>query len=173
MVELPRWANLARGDFIEQLGNPRVTVRTTARQQLVENDTKAINVATRIDAVPFASGLFRAHIRRSAAVRRAAAERLVAQRQTKIGHQWMPRFVEQNVPRLDVAMYQPALVRMMQRVGDAQYDFGPLVVRRTAPLDQARQVAAGHKFRDNIAQAVVGTAQIIHWHDPGVVEAGQ
>src|SRR5262249_12973931 len=139
----------------------------------VKDNAETVNVGTGIDAVAFAPCLFGAHVGRSAGEARSGAEILVAQGQAEIGHHRAAGGVEQDVGRLDVAVDQTALVGVVQRLGNSGRNFHRLRDGRPGLFQALLQVGPFDEFGDEEAGAVLATANVVDWHDVGVVQAGE
>src|SRR5262249_27607901 len=74
VVQLAGWAWLLRLDLLQNLVRVLAPVRPLPGEQLVEDDTQAVDVGAGIDSVPLAAGLFWAHVRRRAGHLWASAE---------------------------------------------------------------------------------------------------
>src|SRR4029079_1806757 len=80
--------------------------------------------------------------------------------------------INQNVLRLDVAMNQPALVRVVERRSDLADDEDSTVDRkRTLPADQFLQARTADVLHDDVVR-VTFLADIVNIDDVGVGEAG-
>ena len=80
----------------------------------------------------FAAGLLGAHVDRRAGDAGVLAEVFVPQRQAEIGDAWLASFVEQDIGRLDVAVYQAFGVGVVQGIGDGGDQVGGFLERRAA-----------------------------------------
>ena len=72
----------------------------------------------------FAAGLFGAHVDWGAGHSGVLAEIFVSQREAEIGDAWLASFVEQDIGRLDVAVYQALGVGVVQGIGDGGDQLG-------------------------------------------------
>jgi hypothetical protein len=91
--------------------------RSPSCQNFVQNDAQAENIATAINSMTFASGLFWTHVSRCSGVTWPFADVLFPQCQPKVGHKGFAGPVKQDVTGLDVPMDQPLLVGIVQRLG--------------------------------------------------------
>ena len=73
--------------------------RLSSHQQLVEDHAQAEDVATAIDAMPFATGLFGTHVSGRSGVAWPLAHVLLPQGQPEIRHERLAALVEQDVAR--------------------------------------------------------------------------
>ena len=62
---------------------------------------------------------------------------------------------------------------VVQRAGDDRHQFHRLADRRPALLQPFGQIASLDELRDDIAEAVVGSAHVVDRHDVGVFELGE
>src|SRR2546423_5510075 len=84
----------------------------------------------------------------------------------------MPGFVEQQVLRLDVAVDNTVLVRILQRLTNGRHDRERLG-RPEFPLAQElAEIDAIHKFHEQKVEAAC-LSEIINRHDVRMVERGQ
>jgi hypothetical protein len=74
-----------------------------------------------------------------------------------------------HVLRLDVAVDDPALAGVGQRVGERQADPQHVAVRQRSRRGQAVECLAGDQLRDEVARLAV-LAGVEDGHDPGMVE---
>ena len=80
--------------------------------------------------------------------------------------------VEQDVLRLDVAVDDALLVRVLERLADGRHDHQRLLRRQLPRLQQLPQAHAVHKLHQQVIEAV-GLAEVIDGDDVGMVEPGQ
>ena len=75
-----------------------------------------------------------------------------------------PVFVEQQVLRLDVAMHDAVLVRVLQRLADRRHD-GQRLLRREAPgLHRLPQIHAIHELHEQVVEPA-RLAEVVHGDD--------
>ena len=132
-----------------------------AREQLVEHDAQTENVAAAIDPMPFASGLFGTHVGGGAGEFVVAlAKVFVSQSEPEIGDVGLAVAVDQDVARLNVSMDQSLVVGVVQCLGDGGDQFRRFGSDNRFCLVRA-QVGALDELRDDVAQAVLGPADIM------------
>ena len=76
---------------------------------------------------------------------------------------------DHDVPRLDVAVDDPAAVRVGQRVAQRDAHADDVAVRQRALLQQRAERAAPHQLGDEVHRAVVA-AGLVEGDDPGVLQ---
>src|SRR5664279_88758 len=81
-------------------------------------------------------------------------------------------FVEQDVLRLDVAVDNALLVRILERLADRRYYDQRLLWRQLAGLEQLAQAHPIHKLHQQVIESV-GLAEIIEGDNVGMVEPGE
>ena len=104
-----------------------------ARQQLVENDAEAVDVAAAVDLVGLAPGLLGTHVGRrpqKLAVHRQGALAGIPGGQAEVGDAGLALRVDQEIGWFQVAVDHPALVREVERLGHAGDQLGGLAERR-------------------------------------------
>jgi hypothetical protein len=173
LCHLPRRSRLLRLDLLQHGFQALRVEGPLPGEQHVQDDAEAVDVGAGIDAVPLAPGLLRTHVRRGAGEAPPGAEVLLAQGQAEVRHHRLALAVNQDVRRLDVAVNQVALMRVVQGLGGQADDLRCLRGSRPALPDSVRQVAAFDELGDDVAQAIVGAAEVVHGYDAGVIEAGQ
>ena len=98
------------GDLLPQLLARVALKRQPADQQQVENNAQAEDVGPAVNPVPLAPGLLgdscTMECRRSAACARVR----FSQGQAEVHHEWYAVQIDQDVTRLDIAVYQTLLV---------------------------------------------------------------
>ena len=173
VVDLPGRTRLDGGDLIHDLGMRVAPERPAAGEQLVEDDAQAEDVRAAIDPVPLAPGLLGAHVGRRPGQPGPLAVVLVPQRQPEVGDARLARRVEQDVGRLDVAVDQAPRVGVVQRLGDRRHQLGRLPKGQPALPHPLRQVAALDVLGDDVAEAVVGPADVVDRDDVRSGRAGR
>src|SRR5262249_6517303 len=146
--------------------------RAPSSKQFVKDDPETEDIGTTIDAMPFATGLFRAHIRGSPCPARAFAEILFAKRQSKVGKVWLISGVEENIPRLDVSMDEPFAVSVMERLRYRRHDGSCFAQGWAVFLDPSCQSRAIDILGNDEARQLVGAADVVNGNDMRMVEAG-
>ena len=102
--------------------------------------------------------LLRCHVMRRAHRVLGAGERLLAGfiahhlRNAEVRNLHPARFVEQDVLRLDVAVDDALLMRVLQRLADFRHNRQRLFRRHFPGLQQLSQIQAVHKFHQQIVQ---------------------
>ena len=81
-------------------------------------------------------------------------------------------FVEQDVLRLDVAVDDALLVRILERLADRRHDDQRLLRRQLPGLQQLPQAHPIHELHQQVIEAV-GLAEVIDGDNVRMVEAGQ
>ena len=92
-------------------------------------------------------------------------------RQAEVRHFGFPFGCDQDIARLDVAMDQTALVRIMEAVGRLPDDVGRVLHRQRSTLraDEPPQVHPRHKLGDQVVHVAV-MSRIVSPHEIGMVE---
>ena len=163
-------------DPAEDLGDRVPLEGRAARQQLVEGGAQAIDVGGCRQVLRPAPGLLGGHVRRRPhhgagdrrrrALRRPRADPL---RQAEVGHERLVALAQEDVRRLEVAVEDRPLVRVVDRprhLGHQRGD-GPRVALQ--PADVSRQVAALDQPHAE-ERLVVDLADLVDRHDVRVVE---
>src|SRR5262249_32253472 len=141
-------------------------------QQFVEDHPQAVNVATPIDPMSLATGLLRAHISQRSGVFRPLAGIVLGEGHTEVGDVGFAGSVEQDVAGLNVTMYQPQPVGVVQGVGDWRYEARCLNRRGAGVLDLPPEVAAWNELRDDETGKVLVLTNIEDRNNVRVIEAG-
>jgi hypothetical protein len=95
-----------------------------------------------------APSLLGTHVGGRAGEARSGAEVLLAQRQAEVRHHRLALAVDQDVRRLDVAVDQVALMRVVQGLGSPADDLRRLRGTRPALPQSVRQIAAFDELGD-------------------------
>jgi hypothetical protein len=135
IVDLPGRARLIAGDPIEQLLDRLRLEWPPPREQLIQDNSETKDVRAAVDTVAFAPGLLGAHVGWCPGMPRPTAKIPVAQCQPKIADERPPRNVQQDVAGLDISVYQPTSMRMVEGVGDGRHHVDDLGHRRTRTLE--------------------------------------
>ena len=120
--------------------------------------------------MPFATGLFGTHVSGCPGVAWSLPDILLTQRQPEVGHERLAAFVEQDVPWFDIAMDQPLLVSVVQRLGHRRHQFDRFVDRKPGLLEPRGEVSAVDVFRDDKTGELLGAADIEDGDDVGMIE---
>ncbi len=168
--DLPRRLGIGAGDLFEQCALRFPLKRPPSYEQLVEHHAQAENIATAVDAVSFAARLLGAHIGGRAGVRRTFFEILFAQGDAEVGQKRLALKIDQDIPRLNVAMNQAAQMGVMQRFRQGRRQLGGFSATERTLLDPHRQVGPLNIFRDDEARQRCGASYVEHRHDMGMVE---
>ena len=131
LVELAGRPGLVAGDLLHQLLARAALKRQPADQQQVEDNAQAENVGPAVDPVALAPGLLGAHVRWGAGVARAFANVRFPQGQAEVQHEWFTIQIDQDIARLDIAVYQALLVGVVQGLGDGGHQFCRLAAGET------------------------------------------
>ena len=110
-------------DLLAQVPERFPAKRPFADQKFVEDDPEAEEIRTPVNAMTFAACLFGTHVRRGPCETLRIAAVLLTQRQTEIGHERFSALIKQDVPRLDISMYNPLLVKIVQCLGHRRHQF--------------------------------------------------
>ena len=137
--------------FVHDNGRIGPFERLAAGQQLVEQGAERVDVAPRI--LGFSRRGIRRQVGRRTFDRRLADvdHRIVEHRsqQSEVGQVCMAVTVHEDVGRLQIAMDDPAAVRVAQRLGDLSADAQDLFTRqRLAVLQAVGETAAGDEGHD-------------------------
>src|SRR5437867_6542649 len=99
--------------------------------------------------MPLAASLLGTHVSRRSGEAWSFADILFPKGQPEIRHEWLTAPVEQDVARLDVPMYQPLLVRMVQGFRHDRRQLHGLVQRQARLPQLAGEVDAVDIVRDD------------------------
>ncbi len=171
-VPLTQRRRVAGLDPGERLGRRRPRERPPTGAKFVEHAAEAEDVGASVDAVPFASGLFGAHVVGRADVP-GGTEVLVLEGQAEVGEERLVGGVKQDVGGLDVAMDQLVVVGMVRRLGHVSHEPRCFPEREGGRLHPLPEIAALNVFGDDVAKATRGVAQVVDRHDVRVVELGE
>jgi hypothetical protein len=83
----------------------------------------------------------------------------------------LAQVVDHDIARLDVAVYDTRLVRMMQRVGDGGAKFRRLAPAESLAAQPFLEIRAQYEVADNVDLTVVST-DLVYTDDAGVLELG-
>src|SRR5262249_60538461 len=100
-------------------------------------------------------------------------ELLLAQRLPEVADEGPSLGVEEDVTRLDVAVDDAVPVGVVQRLGDRDDDGDRLGAGRPAAPQLGLEVAALDQTGDEVAEAVLGAADVVDVEDPRMVQGGQ
>ena len=173
--------------------HPGPAERQLAAQELVEHDPQAVDVAAAVDMMGLAGGLLGTHVRRRAddlAVHRHDGVGLGANGQPEIdqdrpaqpvralflGRSFPPivspvRTLHHDIGRLDVAMDQPVVVRVVEGLGDLRDEQGALPEGEPALLQRVPERRALDEVGDQDGD-VIQREDLVEPHDPRVAELG-
>ncbi len=119
----PRRGRLLLDELSEGLVDRRGAERGPAGQELIQDRTETIDVGRRAD--PAADGLLGCHVGRraqhGAGGRQVAGPLLGPLGQPEVGDVGPTRRIDQDIRRFEVAMDQPATMRMMDRLRDRDH----------------------------------------------------
>ena len=156
---------------------------SAARQQFVEQHPQAVDVAARVDVQTGHDRLFGAHVSGGADERfKLREEGLVRQppfgglRNSKINHLRHGHAVvdgHEDVRRLDVAVDDPFLVRVLDGLANLDEQVEPIARGKPGFVTILRDLDAAHQFHDEVGPAGVGCAAIEHLGDVGMIHHGQ
>jgi hypothetical protein len=146
-----------------------------ARQHLEQHRPHRVHVGAGVHA-GLAQRLFRAHVLRRSQSEARLRERLRARteraRDPEVGDERVAR-AEQDVRGLDVAVDDPPLMGVCQRVRDFPGQAQRVVRRqRTFPVQPLAQRLSLHE-RHHVVQHAVHVARIVHRQDVWVIELGR
>jgi len=79
----------------------------------------------------------------------------------------------EDVAGLHIAVHDPAIVAVGERVGDGGADDGDLLAGERAVIHRLTQVVALNELEDEHRAAVLGRRGVEQRHEPGVVEGGE
>ena len=158
--------------LVQQLvhhGGHRAGERLLAGQQLVQHDAAREQVGASVDRL--AEQLLGRHVARRADHRAGLREiRRVEPRDAEVGHLDLAVVLQKHVARLDVAVHDAALVRMLQRGQHGAHHAHRLFGREPLALvEHGRQLAATHHLhRDEGALAAGVLAVLVDGDDARV-----
>jgi hypothetical protein len=87
----------------------------------------------------------------------------------EIGDFHAPSFIEQQILGLDVAMHDPVLVRVLQRLTDGGHDGQSLLRRKAAGLHRLPEIHAIHKLHQEKVKAA-RLPEIVNRDDARMIE---
>ena len=93
-------------------------------------------------------------------------------RKTEIGQMRFAFCIEQNVPRLDVAMKNAVFMRVMNSARDFRDQFRRLPDRHRLALDYFVKLTAFDKLHAEVARAIA-LADFVDGNDTGMLQAGR
>jgi hypothetical protein len=171
-------------DFIDAGPTQSFAVKRRARrQQLVEQHAQGIHVAPRIDIQRVHLGLFRAHVERRAdhlvecrvnrLLRQSRTGRLGDPKVDHLGHRNVVVQCDQNVRRLDVAVDDPFLMRVLNRPADLGKKLQPAPGIEPPLVAELRNRNAAHQLHDEVGASAFGHIRVEHFGDIRVVHQGQ
>ena len=170
VVDLPGRTLLGPRDLVQDLRQRLAPERLAAGQELVEDHAEAEHVGPPIDPVPLPPRLLGAHVSGRPGVAGSLTVVLVLQRQPEVGDARLARGVEQDIRGLDVAVDQAPCVGVMEGLGDGRHQLRRFP-QRQPPLAYPRgQVAAFDVLRHDVAESVVGPADVVDRDDVRMVE---
>jgi hypothetical protein len=123
-----------------------------AGEQLVGDDAEAVDVRAHVDPRRVAARLLGAHVRQGAeqlavpGLPRGVAVEVEQAGDAEVEDLAPAGFVDQHVGGLEVAVHQPALVRVADRLGDGDHHADPLGERARGGLRPLLQRDAAHEF---------------------------
>ena len=167
VVDLARRARIAALDQFAQFVAVPALEWPAAGQQFVQHRAQAIHIRAGIDEMPLPARLLGAHIGQRAGIRWPAAEILVAQGQSEVGDDGPPLRFEQDVTRFDIAMNEPALVGVMERLGGGGHQFGSFPGRYASGAEPIGQRSTRDMLRDEETDSIVGLAKVKNRNDAG------
>ena len=138
--------------------------------EFVEHHAQAPDIGARIDQVGLSGCLLGTHIDRRPGEVRALPELRGLQRGAEIDDVRHALLVDQDVGRLDVAMDEPFLMRVLQPPRHLGQQLGDARMHQPPAEDVLVQVVALDPLGDHVAQAVVGGAHIVDRHDLWMVQ---
>ena len=157
--------------------------RRAARQQFVEQHAQAVDVAARVDVQPAHLRLFRTHVRRRAdellqlrvnrLVRQPSFRRLGNAEINHLRHRHAVVQRDQDVRRLDVAMDDALLMRVLDRLADLDEQIQPFLGGELVLVAVLRDADAPHQFHHEIWPAQIGGARIQHLGDVRMIHHRQ
>ncbi len=113
-----------------------------AGQHFVQHDSQAKDVRAAIDQMALMPSLLGTHVGRRACRRSLFSEVLIPHGQAEVRHIGLAMAIDQDVGRLDVAMDQSAIVRLLKCIGHACQQFRRLRERQWMLLQVGSQVHA-------------------------------
>ena len=145
--------------------------RGPAGQQLVQNRAQAVDVGQRGDFPPLPGRLLRRHVGRRPHDGPGAGQLAVALNppgQAKVGNVGLSLAVQQDVPRLEVAVDDAALVGVVNRSSDR----GEQPCRLLGGAPKASQRAALDQLHAEVRLPLV-FADLVDGHDVGMIKVGR
>ncbi len=171
-VILQKWTRLVGRHLLHEVGQRLAPKRQATGEQLVEHDAQAEDVATAVDPVPFAAGLFGRHVGGRARIIRSLADIFFSQGQSEIDDVRLAVVADQDVGRLHITMNEPLFVGIVQRVGDSGDQLDGFPVLEPVLLDLRGEIGPLDVFRHHVTGAVIRAPGIMHRNDVGMIEIG-
>ncbi len=151
-------------------------------QQFVQDHAQGVDISAGVDVQRRWVGLFRRHVGRRADDRPGIGEALVGQPlfrrlgHSEIDHFWRRSAVDlghQHVARLEVAVNDPLLVRVLHRMADQHEQLQPGPDREPGAVAILGDWHPIHQFHHEERLARIGRAAIVDAGDVRVVHEGQ
>ena len=156
VAESAGWARLVMEHLVQHHALVAAK-RQFPREQFIENNTQAVNIAAAVDLVGLAAGLFRAHVGgrpQDLAVNGHGNLTGVALGQPKIHQPRCAVVTNHHVRWFDVTVHHPLIVSILQGVGDRDQQLGRLLKCEPARCEQVGQRHSLNELADQVRQTV-------------------
>ena len=148
--------------------------RWMTSEQLIEDGAEPVNIGRARELRDVSGGLLGRDVTRGSqdvAGLRDRAFRFHQARQPEVGQMRFALDVEQNISRLDIAMNDSALMRVVRGAGEARDDLHRAPQRQRFAPNELIELSAFDELHAVKAGAVV-FADIVDRHDPRVLQTG-
>ena len=146
--------------------------RGSAREQFIKKHTQTVNIAPRVHIQPAHLRLFRAHVSRCAnqllvcskkrLLSKPALDCLGNAKVNNFGHRHTIVHGDENVGWFNIAMDDPLLVGMLNRVADLDEEFKPLPGVKVVFVTILRDFDSSNEFHDKVGAPRFGCSRIQH-----------
>src|SRR5579871_1947538 len=157
-------------------------IRKAARQKLEQDDAERIDIASDIEFERIGRNLFRAHVSQRSdqtaevGVARGISIGIGDARHAEIEDFRISALIDKNIPGLEVAMDDAALVRMMNGIADPGHDIEALARGQETRVRVGDQRFPANELHGEIrlgSPSAVGGAGLIDLGDPWMLQAAQ
>ena len=145
------------------------------REQLIEDSTESINIGCTCDLGVLSRGLLRRDVTWRSKYFHSpcnGAVRFHQTHQTKVSQVRFALRVEQDISRFYIAMQDPALMRVMNRAGEAGNNLRGAAQGNSFATNELIELATLLEFHAEVAGAVA-LADLVDWNDAGMFETGR
>ena len=177
-LQFGRWRERRVQDRVGQPPGVRFVERPPAGRHLVEHDPERVDVGARVNRL--ATHLLGRHVRQRPLEPADRPRRRLFDvgggarqlRQAEVQHLHPALGRDDDVGRLEIAVHDAALVRLLERRRHVAAECRDLFLRERAAGDVLRQRLAGHVLHDQEVDPVAAV-EIVHRGDVRVVQPGQ